>query len=118
MNATINEATTCTLAELADALSESTERLRPFVEAGVIRANERGAFPLMESISGYVSFWRSIVEAAEARKLSRRASRGVLYFAAGKVCCKRSWCVVARRGVEWHVPARSGRRGSVWSATA
>jgi hypothetical protein len=43
----IDEATVCSLAELADALSESPERLQAFVGASVICSNERGEFPLM-----------------------------------------------------------------------
>jgi hypothetical protein len=65
----IDERTTVTLAELAEALSETPVRLRRFVSAGVIRPNGRGEFPLMLSIASYVRFWQSIISAADARKL-------------------------------------------------
>jgi hypothetical protein len=69
----IDERTTVSLAELADALSETPERLQAFIDAQVIRPNDRGEFPLMLSVASYVAFWRSVADAADARKLARKA---------------------------------------------
>lgn len=71
MGAAITEATTVSLAELADAIGETPQRLRPFVDAGILTANERGKFKLMLGIANYIRFWRSIADAADARNRPR-----------------------------------------------
>ena len=71
----IDERTTVDLAELCEWLGgETPEQLKSLIEAGIIRPNDDdGQFPLMMSISNYISFWRSIADAADAQKIERRA---------------------------------------------
>jgi hypothetical protein len=47
--------------------------LQAFVCAAVIERDVDGRFKLMESIGRYVAFWRSVADAADARKLVQRA---------------------------------------------